>query len=115
MPRITELRLPLDHTEAALSAAIHARLGQGDDASLTWAIARRAYDARRKDDIQLVYSIDVTTPELEVHGPHIGPIPDVAYRPVACAPAHLASRPVVIGTGPCGLFAALILAEMGFR
>jgi uncharacterized protein len=115
MPRITELRLPLDHTDEALSAAIRARLGLSDEALLKWSIARRAYDARRKDDIQLVYSIDVTAPALEVHGPHIGQIPDVAYRPVARAPARLASRPVVIGSGPCGLFAALILAEMGFR
>jgi uncharacterized FAD-dependent dehydrogenase len=112
MPRLTELRLPLDHPREALPAAIRARLGLDDEAPLEWSIARRGYDARRKNDIQLVYSIDVTTPG---DVPHLGPIPDVAYRPVARAPARLVSRPVVIGTGPCGLFAALILAEMGFR
>jgi uncharacterized FAD-dependent dehydrogenase len=115
MPRITQLRLPLDHTEAALRSAIRARLGLDDDAPLVWSVARRGYDARRKDDIQLVYSIDVTAPEVAVQGHNIGRIPDVTYRPEARAPARLASRPVVIGTGPCGLFAALILAEMGFR
>jgi hypothetical protein len=53
MPRITELRLPLDHTEEALSAAIHARLGLGDDASAHLGYCAACYDARRKDDIQL--------------------------------------------------------------
>ena len=48
MPRITELRLPLDHTDEALSAAIRARLGLSDDAPLTWSVARRGYDARRQ-------------------------------------------------------------------
>jgi uncharacterized FAD-dependent dehydrogenase len=116
MPRLTELRLPLDHSDAALPAAIRARLGLDEAAPITWSVARRGYDARRKDDIQLVYSIDVTEPEeTVVHGPHVGPIPDAAYRPVARAPARLATRPVIIGSGPCGLFAALVLAEMGFR
>jgi uncharacterized FAD-dependent dehydrogenase len=116
MPRLKELRLPLDHPEEALPAAIRGRLGLDEDAPLTWSVARRGYDARRKNDIQLVYSIDVTVPEVfTVDGPHIGPIPDVTYRPVARAPARLVSRPVVIGTGPCGLFAGLVLAEMGFR
>jgi len=116
MPRLTELRLPLDHPDEALPAAIRARLGLTDDAPLAWSVARRGYDARKRDDIRLVYSVDVTTPEeATVQGPRIGPIPDVAYRLVAQAPARLAARPVVIGTGPCGLFAALVLAEMGFR
>lgn len=116
MPRLTELRLPLDHPNEALPAAIRARLGLTEDAPLVWSVARRGYDARKKDDIRLVYSIDVTTPDdTAVKGAHVGPIPDVAYRSVARAPAWVVSRPVVIGTGPCGLFAALVLAEMGFR
>jgi uncharacterized FAD-dependent dehydrogenase len=116
MPRLTELRLPLDHDDEALPAAIRTILGVGEETPLNWSVAKRGYDARKKDDIKLVYSIDVTIPELaSVQGPHVGPIPDVAYRPVARAPVRLASRPVVIGTGPCGLFAALVLAETGFR
>lgn len=116
MPRLTELRLPLEHPDEALPAAIRARMGLTEDVPLVWSVARRGYDARSKDDIKLVYSIDVTIPEnASVQGPHVGLIPDVAYRPVTRAPAHLVSRPVVVGTGPCGLFAALVLAEMGFR
>ena len=116
MPRITDLRLPLDHPDDALPAAIRAMLALDDAAPLTWSVARRAVDARRKTDIQLVYTIDVTNPPLTAAPDrHIGPIPDPAYHPVAKAPSRPASRPVVIGTGPCGLFAALVLAEMGFR
>ncbi len=116
MPRIRELRLPIDHDSAALEAAIRERLGLTDAAPLVWNVSRRGYDARRKSDVQLVYSIDVTTPEaITAEDATIGPIPDSKYRPVARAPSRLTDRPVVIGTGPCGLFAALILAEMGFR
>ena len=100
MPRLTEVRLPLDHPDEALPAAIRARLGLTDDAALTWSIARRGYDARRKNDIQLVYSIDVTVPEIALPGPHLGPIPDTAYRLVTHAPSRSTARPVVIGTGP---------------
>ena len=116
MPRLTELRLPLDHAPDALPAAIRARLGLDETTPLTWTIARRGYDARRKDDIQLVYSVDVTEPDaVQSYDARIGPIPDTTYNHVARAPAHPASRPVIIGAGPCGLFAALILSEMGFR
>jgi len=116
MPRLTELRLPLDHPDDALPAAIRARLGLAEAAPLVWSVARRGYDARVKDDINRVYSVDVTIPEAtQVRDPHVGPIPDMTYRPVTRAPARLVARPVVIGTGPCGLFAALVLAEMGFR
>src|SRR4051794_18054008 len=116
MPRLTELRLPLDHPPGALPSAIRSRLGLEDDAPLTWTVAKRGYDARGKDNVRLVYSVDVTVPDdVETSGPHIGPIPDVSYRLVTRTPARVASRPVVIGTGPCGLFAALVLSEMGFR
>ena len=116
MPRITDLRLPLEHSDDALPAAIRARLSLEEAAPLTWSVARRAVDARRRSGIQLVYTIDVTEPQTAVaYGRDIGPIPDPGYRAVARAPVRLATRPVVIGTGPCGLFAGLVLAEMGFR
>ncbi|MSP01928.1 MAG: hypothetical protein EXR07_12890 [Acetobacteraceae bacterium] len=116
MPRLTDLRLPIDHDQETLDAAIRARFGLDEAAPLTWSIARRGYDARRKGAVQLVYSIDVNVPaESTVPDAGIGPVPDSFYRLVTRAPARLTSRPVVIGTGPSGLFAALVLAEMGFR
>ena len=121
MLRLSELRLPLDHAEDAVEAALRARLGVGDGALLSFAIARRAWDARKRSAIELVYSVDFSVAdEIALLRRFAGdrsltPKPDTTYRPVARAPATLARRPVVIGTGPCGIFAALILAEMGFR
>jgi uncharacterized FAD-dependent dehydrogenase len=116
--RLTELVLPLDHDAAALPAAIAARLRCTPADILHWAIARRGYDARRRREVRLVYSIDVSLRDEAAalaHDPRLHPTPDTRYRPPVHAPAHPASRPVVIGCGPCGLLAALTLAEMGFR
>ncbi len=121
MLRLTELKLPLGHEPAALPAAILERLGVPADDLISFAVARRANDARRKAAILMVYSVDVVLrDEAEVVARFAGdrnlqPTPDTAYRPVAQAPAEFGSRPVVIGAGPCGLFVGLILAEMGFR
>ena len=121
MLRISELKLPLDHPPEALPAAIAGRLGVGADDLLGWSVWKRAHDARKKSAILKVYIVDA-----EVRGeaavlarladdPHVRPTPDTSYRPVAAAPPGRRPRPVVIGAGPCGLFAGLILAEAGFR
>jgi uncharacterized FAD-dependent dehydrogenase len=120
MLRLTNLTLPLDHDEAALPAAIAERLGIAGDDLLHHEVVRRGNDARRKARILLVYTVDVTLRDeaavLErFAGDHnVRPAPDTTYRHVTTAPAG-APRPVVIGAGPCGLFAGLILAQMGFR
>jgi uncharacterized FAD-dependent dehydrogenase len=125
MLRLTELRLPLDHAEGALRPAIVARLGIGDAELTAFTVFKRAYDARKKTAIQLIYSVDCSVVDeaalLRRHAgdAHVRPTPDMAYRFVGHAPAdfHAAGRPrpVVVGFGPCGLFAALILAQMGLR
>ena len=122
MLRITELKLPLDHTPEALEAAIIERLGIAPAELVRYTIARRGNDARRKSAIKLVYAIDATLADeaavlARLAGDqHVRPAPDTAYRFVTTAPAPAdAPRPVVIGAGPCGLLAALILAQMGFR
>jgi len=114
MPRITGLRLPLAHDAADLRAAILRRLGIDDAALRDFTVFRRAFDARKKSDITLVYTIDADVAGAVNAGPDIGPVPDVSYKFVARAVARPALRPVVIGTGPCGIFAALVLAQMGF-
>ena len=121
MLRLTNVILPLDHPEADLPTAILARLKIASQDLLSYTIFRRGYDARRKNAITLVYTIDVEVrEEAKVLArlqdvPHVGPTPDTSYKFVAQAPVELKSRPVVIGLGPCGIFAALILAQMGFR
>jgi uncharacterized protein len=121
MLRLTELKLPLDHPEGALRAALLRRLGLPDSDLLSLTIARRGYDARRKSAISLIYTVDFSVRDeaalLRRHAgdAHLSPAPDQTYHFVAHAPERLASRPVVIGAGPCGLLAALTLAQMGFR
>jgi uncharacterized protein len=121
MLRLTELKLPLDHGEADLRAAVRERLRADDSEIAGMAVARRGYDARRRSAISLIYTVDVALRDeaallRRVTGdPRIGPTPDTGYNFVTRAPAGLVHRPVVIGCGPCGLFAALVLAQMGFR
>ena len=122
MLRVTDLKLPLGHPPEALAEAIRARLSLRGDDKLDFTIARRANDARRKSAILMVYSVDVSVPDEAAilarfaGDPHVKPTPDTSYRFVASAPANYdGPRPVVVGAGPCGLFAGLILAQMGFR
>jgi len=122
MLRITELKLPLDHPPEALSAAICERLSIRLQDLLSFEVARRANDARKKSAILLIYSVDVTLADeagvlARLTGDRgVRPTPDTGYRFIGQAPADSARRrPVVIGAGPCGLFAALILAQMGLK
>lgn len=122
MIRVTDLALPLDHGPDALEAALCAKLGIAPARLERFSVARRGNDARKKAAIKLVYSIDaVVSDEAEVLArlagdPHVKPTPDTAYRFPVMAPAGWSGeRPVVIGAGPCGLLAALILAQMGLR
>ena len=122
MLRISELKLPLGHPPQAIETAIHQRLGLPAGDVLSWAVARRAHDARRKAAILMVYSVDVIVRDeagvlARLAGDnHVRVAPDTEYRLKARAPEPLnALRPVVIGAGPCGLFAGLILAQMGFK
>ncbi|MCW2410944.1 MULTISPECIES: NAD(P)/FAD-dependent oxidoreductase [unclassified Sphingobium] len=122
MIRLTGLTLPLDHPDDALAPAIAARLGIPQADLLSHEVVRRGNDARRKSAILLVYSVDAALrDEAAVLARFAGdkdvrPRPDTDYRFVARAPEGWSGlRPVVIGAGPCGLFAGLILAQMGFR
>ena len=121
MLRLTEVILPLDHAEEALRAGVLRRLGIEDADLLAVSVFRRGYDARQRRAIKLAYTLDVEVANQTAvlarcaNEPRVSLAPDVSYHPVAHAPAMLAHRPVVIGTGPCGIFAGLLLAQMGFR
>ena len=121
MLRLTDVQLPLDHVAADLPAAILARLGIEAADLHGFTIFRRSYDARKKTAIVLIYSLDVDVANepavlTRLHGNRsVGITPDTGYHFVAQAPAGMTRRPIVIGTGPCGIFAGLILAQMGFR
>jgi uncharacterized FAD-dependent dehydrogenase len=120
MLRIQELKLPLDHAEPALREAILKRLSISGAALVNFTVFKRAYDARKTSAIQLIYTVDCTVrDEASVlkrlaKDKQIVPTPDTSYKSAGKAPTGV-KRPVVVGMGPCGLFAGLILAEMGFN
>ncbi len=121
MLRLTEIKLPLDHPPEAIEQAAIAKLGIAPQDMISCTVFKRAHDARRKSAITLTYALDVEAKNEAavlkrfVKDANVKPTPDMEYRFVAKAPAKLPTRPLVIGAGPCGLFAALILAQMGFR
>ncbi|GGY66756.1 NAD(P)/FAD-dependent oxidoreductase [Pseudoduganella albidiflava] len=123
MLRLNEVKLPLNHDADALRAAILERLGIPPEALLGFTVHKRSYDARKKAHIVLIYSVDLeTVDEADVlarnaRDVHLMPSPDMAYKYVAHGVNRdgRQPRPVIIGMGPCGLFAALILAQMGLN
>jgi uncharacterized FAD-dependent dehydrogenase len=121
MLRLTELKLPLEHAESAIKAAVIKRLRIKPQELIGYSIFRRAIDARKRSAIALVYTLDIdvrdeATLRMRLAGyRNLTPTPDDGYRFKVSTPDDRALRPVVIGTGPCGLFAGLILAQMGFR
>lgn len=128
MLRITELRLPLNHAEDALRPAVVARLGLADAELANFTVFKRSYDARKKSAVVLIYTVDCMLADgldeaevlLRFEGdPHVRVTPDTRYHFAGHAPADFYAtqrpRPVVIGFGPCGIFAALVLAQMGLR
>jgi uncharacterized protein len=120
MLRIQELKLPLDHPERALRQAVLKRLGVSEQNLISFTLFKRAYDARKTSAIQLIYTIDAELKdEASVlkrlsKDKQIVRTPDLNYRPPVQASGGM-KRPVVVGMGPCGLFAGLLLAEMGFN
>jgi len=121
MLRLNQIRLPLDHSPDAIAKAVIARLRIAPDQLISCTVFRRAHDARKKHAIMLVYSLDVEVQDesgvlKRFENDHeVRESPDIDYRFVAQAPKQLESRPLVIGAGPAGLFAALVLAQMGFK
>ncbi|USS54984.1 NAD(P)/FAD-dependent oxidoreductase [Pseudomonas kermanshahensis] len=122
MLRITELKLPLDHPDEALREAIVQRLGIRDEQLLSFNLFKRSYDARKKNsELLFIYTIDLeASNEAELlrtfeDDRNIGVAPDVTYKYVGHAPAEVEQRPIVVGFGPCGIFAGLLLAQMGFK
>ncbi len=123
MIRLSELKLALDHTPDDLQALIQKTLGITAPELTRWHIFKRSFDAR-KAQVRVVYIADVALANAAIEAgllrshpsnPHFQPTPDMTYQLVAQAPTDLPVRPVVVGFGPCGIFAALILAQMGFK
>jgi uncharacterized FAD-dependent dehydrogenase len=121
MLRITELKLPLNHSESDFQSAILCRLQINLDELMCYHIFRQSHDARKRDAIQMVYTVDIEVRnEVEIlekfaDDIHINRSPETEYRLISTALPANKIRPIIIGSGPCGLLATLILAQMGFK
>jgi uncharacterized protein len=121
MLRLTEIKLPLDCTPADLQSAILKKLAIAPTDLTSYTVYRRSYDARKRGAICFVYTVDLETPKQKEllkrfkQDTQVFPTPDNRYHYVAHAAAEVTMRPIVIGCGPCGMFAGLLLAQMGFR
>jgi len=121
MIRLTNIQLALDHDDQAMTSAVLDRLSIMAEDLVSVHVHKRGYDARKKTNIVLIYTLDVETTQneflIEKFADHqlVKETPDMSYQFVASAPADLQERPVVIGFGPCGLLAGLVLAQMGYK
>jgi uncharacterized FAD-dependent dehydrogenase len=121
MIRLSNIKLPLDHSEDDLKQAVLAMLSIKPEQLVDIHVHRRGYDARKKTNIFLIYTLDVETTNNEAlldqfaDSQLIKATPDMAYKFVAQAPEGLTERPIVIGFGPCGLLMGLVLAQMGYK
>ena len=124
MIRLTEIKLPLNHAPEELTTAITTKLKISAEKMASFVMFKRGYDARNKRNIQLIYTLDITLTDSDLTNDllvqfesdnHVKATPDTSYKYVGEAPKDLTERPVVIGFGPCGLLAALTLAQMGFK
>ncbi|MEC4678987.1 MAG: NAD(P)/FAD-dependent oxidoreductase [Nitrospirota bacterium] len=121
MIRLSNIKLPIDHDEDEFKHAILKKLVISPDALMDYTIFKRSSDARKQGSIAFIYTVDVQvqgeTSILKSHhlDSHIRKTPDMRYHFVAKAPSSFNARPLIVGAGPCGLFAALTLAQMGFR
>jgi len=121
MLRLTNLKLDLNHQPEELEQAILQKLLINAEQLVSFKVFKRGYDARRKNTIILMYTIDVETTVNEqlleqfTQDNNVKTSPDTNYYFVGEAPKIIEQRPVVIGFGPCGLFIGLLLAQMGFK
>ena len=125
--RLSNIKLPLGHKPEAIRQAVLAYLNLEDQKLRDIFVYRRGYDARKKAKIHFIYTLDLSFAKdvdlaaLEENY-HLQPAPNMLYQPVFSETVGASytedddyQRPVVIGTGPCGLFAALTLAQHGLK
>ncbi|TPW36496.1 NAD(P)/FAD-dependent oxidoreductase [Oecophyllibacter saccharovorans] len=121
MIRLTNITLPLEHGPEALKEAVLKKLGVPPEQLVSWTVFRRGHDARKRGNIQLVYTVDCAVSDeaacLKAHekDPHIRKAPDMSWQPPQATLPAGGPRPVVVGAGPCGLLAALTLAQAGLK
>ena len=119
MIRITQLKLPVGHKPEQLRKKI-ARTLKCAEGAFEYEIIRQSLDARHKDDKKFVYTVDVKIPGenkilRKVHNNNIMSIAPKEYQFPESGTEELNASPVVVGSGPAGLFCAWYLARAGYR
>ncbi|AEF93807.1 FAD dependent oxidoreductase [Desulfotomaculum nigrificans CO-1-SRB] len=121
MIRVSDIKLTLDQDESEIKQVLLAKLKIKEKDLIDYNIFKRSIDARKRDNIYFVYTIDaVVAQEAKIlkrfaKDKDVAPTPKLNYEYVQTGLVPLKNRPVVIGTGPAGLFAGLILAQMGYQ
>lgn len=125
MIRISQMKMPVAHTEERLIQRIAGLLHVGKEDILSYKIVKKSVDARKKPDIYFIYTIDLSLQNEEKIMRHASSkrnggvqiqVPDEKkYSFPACGSRKLKRRPVIIGTGPAGLFCGYFLALHGYR
>ena len=118
MIRITQLKLPITHTEEQLHRKIAKTLRLGNQ-PFTYEIRKQSLDARHKEDKKFVYTVDIKVDNesrvlKKVHDKNIMLTAEREYHFPTPGSETLSHRPVVIGSGPAGLFCAWYLAKAGY-
>lgn len=118
MLRIQQIKLPIDHDESELKSKIASTLKISEDIIKKIEIFRKSIDARKKDNILFIYTVDIELSE-EIKIPkkntNISEVESFVYDVEITGEKELENRPVVVGSGPAGLFCGLLLAEKGYK
>lgn len=118
MLRITQIKMDIEEDISLLEQKIREKLRLNKRTSFTYKIHRRNIDAREKDRIYFVYSVDVRCTEedkiLKKHLKDVTKISNKGNKPLSKGVRYLKNPPIVVGFGPAGMFASLLLAQNGY-
>ncbi|OPJ56346.1 NAD(P)/FAD-dependent oxidoreductase [Alkalithermobacter paradoxus] len=120
MIRISNIRMSIDEDIKNIEKYIIKKLKIKKEDILSYSIYKESIDARRKGKIDFIYTVDVKVDNEEMILKKIKDIdvrksPDLEYKDVAMGDTNIKERPIVVGMGPAGLFAALVLAQRGYN
>ncbi|TCT17067.1 hypothetical protein EDC18_101363 [Natranaerovirga pectinivora] len=120
MIRIQQLRFELNHNDNNIKNKILKELRITEDALKEYRIIKKSIDARKKNNIIIVYTIDIKVQDeksvmKKINNNNIMLTTHQKYTFNVTGPEKIKHRPIIVGTGPAGLFAALLLAEKGFK